>query len=64
MGWRRDEVGPTRMLAPKKVRMAMAVERKNRHYLWHSMLGLRWDETARRCGVGAAFRPFVEEIWN
>jgi serine/threonine-protein kinase HipA len=51
-----------RMLSPKKVKMAMAVEGKNRHYLWHSILGRHWQETARRCGLGSVFRELVAEL--
>jgi len=52
----------TRMLSPKKVKMAMAVEGKNRHYLWHSILGRHWEETAKRCGLGGAFGSLVAEL--
>lgn len=51
-----------RMLSPKKVKMAMAAEGKNRHYLWHSILGRHWEETAKRCGLGSAFKPLVAEL--
>lgn len=51
-----------RMLSPKKVKMAMAVEGKNRHYLWRSILGRHWEETAKRCGLGSVFRELVAEL--
>jgi len=51
-----------RMLSPKKVKMAMAAEGKTRHYLWHSILGRHWEETAKRCGLGGAFKPLVAEL--
>jgi serine/threonine-protein kinase HipA len=51
-----------RMLSPKKVKMAMAAEGKNRHYLWHSILGRHWEETAKRCGLGSAFKSLVAEL--
>lgn len=51
-----------RMLSPKKVKMAMAVEGKNRHYLWHSILLRHWEETAQRCGMGSVFRQLVAEV--
>jgi serine/threonine-protein kinase HipA len=51
-----------RMLSPKKVKMAMAVEGKSRHYLWHSILGRHWEETAKRCGIGSVFRSLVAEL--
>jgi hypothetical protein len=31
--------------------MAMAVEGKNRHYLWDGIHARHWIETARRCGI-------------
>jgi serine/threonine-protein kinase HipA len=51
-----------RMLSPKKVKMAMAAEGKHRHYLWHSISGRHWEETAKRCGLGSAFRSLVAEL--
>jgi serine/threonine-protein kinase HipA len=39
-------------LSPKKVKLAMAVEGKNRHYHWESIGRRHWIETARRCGLG------------
>ncbi|MEA3177052.1 MAG: serine/threonine-protein kinase HipA [Gammaproteobacteria bacterium] len=51
-----------RMLSPKKVKMAMAAEGKNRHNLWHSILGRHWEETAKRCGLGSAFKSLVAEL--
>lgn len=39
-------------LSPKKVKLAMAVEGKNRHYHWGSISRRHWNETARRCGLG------------
>jgi len=38
-------------LAPQKVRMAMAVEGKNRYCVWDGIRARHWSETARRCGV-------------
>jgi serine/threonine-protein kinase HipA len=35
----------------QKLKMAMAVEGKNRHYLWDGIHARHWIETARRCGV-------------
>ena len=37
-------------LAPQKVRMAMAVSGRNRHYRWDEIQSRHWLETARRCG--------------
>jgi serine/threonine-protein kinase HipA len=49
-------------LAPKKVKLAMAVEGNSRHYLWHSILRRHWEETARRCGIGSVFSPMIAEL--
>jgi serine/threonine-protein kinase HipA len=38
-------------LPPQKVKMAMAVEGKNRHYLWDGIRARHWIETAKRCGI-------------
>ncbi len=35
----------------QKLKMAMAVYGKNRHYLWDSIHVRHWVETARRCGI-------------
>lgn len=37
-------------LSPEKVRMAMAVLGKNRHYRWKEICARHWLETAKRCG--------------
>ena len=37
-------------LAPEKIRMAMALEGKNRHYRWRDIRYRHWLESARRCG--------------
>jgi serine/threonine-protein kinase HipA len=39
-------------LAPEKIRMAMAVAGKNRHYRWQEIQARHWIETAKRCGLG------------
>lgn len=38
-------------LAVQKVKMAMALSGKNRHYLWQEMRVRHWLETAKRCGI-------------
>lgn len=38
-------------LAPEKIKMAMAVEGKNRHYHWAGIRLRHWLETAKRCGL-------------
>ena len=47
-----------RQLPRSKLKMAMAVEGKNRHYAWQAIQRRHWEETARRCGI-AAFWPSV-----
>lgn len=37
--------------APEKLKMAMAVEGKSRHYRWADMRARHWLETGKRCGV-------------
>lgn len=37
-------------LAPQKIRMAMAVRGKNRHYRWQEIVTRHWRDTARKCG--------------
>lgn len=49
-------------LAPKKMKMAMAVEGKNRHYLWNSILFRHWEEAARRCGMATVFKKLILEL--
>jgi serine/threonine-protein kinase HipA len=39
-------------LSPEKIKMAMAVQGKNRHYRWNDIHGRHWLETAKRCGLG------------
>jgi serine/threonine-protein kinase HipA len=39
-------------LSPQKIRMAMAVQGKNRHYRWNEIRARHWAETAKRCGFG------------
>ncbi|HVZ61499.1 MAG TPA: HipA domain-containing protein [Terriglobales bacterium] len=39
-------------LWPQKIRMAMAVQGKNRHYRWNEIRPRHWFETAKRCGFG------------
>lgn len=49
-------------LSPKKVKMAMAVEGRNRHYHWHGILRRHWNETARRCGFARDAQNLIEDI--
>lgn len=52
----------TGKLSPKKVKMAMAVDGKNRHYLWDSILPRHWEETARKTGLSSAFETMIQEL--
>jgi serine/threonine-protein kinase HipA len=49
-------------LSPLKVKMAMAVEGENRHYLWHSIQKRHWEETARRSGIDAYWPKLLDEL--
>ncbi|WP_299696999.1 type II toxin-antitoxin system HipA family toxin [Hydrocarboniphaga sp.] len=49
-------------ISPHKAKMAMAVEGKNRHYLWHSIQPRHWQETAKRCGMVAAYQSLRDEL--
>ena len=39
-------------LPTQKIRMAMAVQGKNRHYRWKEISARHWMETAKQCGFG------------
>jgi serine/threonine-protein kinase HipA len=49
------------MLSPHKIRMAMAVCGKNRHYRWKEISARHWWETARRCGF-SEMKSLMEEV--
>ena len=49
-------------LAPEKVKMAMAVAGKNRHYRWAEIRRRHFEEMARRCGLGDQFGQIVQNI--
>jgi len=49
-------------IPPRKARMAMAAEGTSRHYLWHSIQPRHWQETARRCGMAAAYPGLRDEL--
>lgn len=49
-------------LSPKKIKMSMAVEGKNRHYHWSEIVRRHWNETARRCGFARDAEKLIEEI--
>jgi serine/threonine-protein kinase HipA len=49
-------------LSPKKVKMAMAVEGANRHYLWYAIQPRHWGELAKRCGIGSSYGALRDEV--
>ena len=49
-------------LSPNKVKMAMAVEGRRRHYGWQLMQRRHWEETARRCGLANDFPALIAEL--
>jgi len=50
--------GKKGQIPPEKLRMAMAVSGKNRHYEWKQIKPRHWIETAQKYGAGT----FIEEI--
>jgi serine/threonine-protein kinase HipA len=48
-------------LSPHKIRMAMAVRGKNRHYRWKEISAQHWLETARRCGF-PEMKAILDEV--
>jgi len=48
-------------LSPQKIRMAMAVRGKNRHYRWKEISVRHWLETAKRCGF-SGMKSVMEEV--
>lgn len=48
-------------LSPHKIRMAMAVRGKNRHYRWKEISARHWLETAKRCGF-PEMKAIMEEV--
>jgi serine/threonine-protein kinase HipA len=48
-------------LSPEKIKMAMAVLGKNRHYRWNEINGRHWLETAKRCGLGG-MQSIVQDV--
>ena len=48
-------------LSPHKIKMAMAVRGKNRHYRWKEIAARHWMETAKRCGF-SEMKSIIGEI--
>jgi serine/threonine-protein kinase HipA len=49
-------------LAPEKIRMAMAVSGRNRHYHWSRILKRHWLATADTCDFGPKAEPLIAEL--
>lgn len=49
-------------LSAKKIKMAMAVIGKNRHYRWKDIDAAHWLQTGRQCGLPGSGRTILEEI--
>jgi len=49
-------------IAPEKLRMAMAVTGKNRHYDWMKINKRHWQATASRCGVLNSIEEIITEL--
>jgi serine/threonine-protein kinase HipA len=48
-------------LSPHKIRMAMAVRGKNRHYRWQEISARHWLEMAKRCGF-SEMKSIMDEV--
>ena len=48
-------------LSPEKIKMAMAVHGKNRHYRWKEICARHWLETGKRCGFGE-MKTIIEDV--
>jgi serine/threonine-protein kinase HipA len=53
--------GP-RMLSPERVKMAMAVLGKNRHYRWAEISRRHFEMTARLCGISHEGKRIIDEL--
>ena len=49
-------------LAPEKIRMAMAVWGRNRHYRWREIRRSHFEHTGAACGLGHAVRALLDEL--
>jgi serine/threonine-protein kinase HipA len=48
-------------LSPQKIKMAMAVRGKNRHYRWQEIHARHWIENAKRCGF-SEMRASIQDV--
>ncbi len=49
-------------IAPEKLRMAMAVRGKNKHYDWKNIKTRHWLTTAKKCGAGNIVEDIIQEL--
>ncbi|WP_329956680.1 type II toxin-antitoxin system HipA family toxin [Collimonas humicola] len=49
-------------LSPKKVKMAMAIQGKNRHYAWSEFRRRHWISTAQACGLETRIDDIIDKI--
>jgi serine/threonine-protein kinase HipA len=49
-------------IAPEKLKMAMAVHGKNRHYRWSAVLCRHWLDAARTCNFADYVEPIIADI--
>lgn len=50
------------LLQEKKVKMAMALTGKNRHYKWSELQRRHFDSTAKACGIEVSGKAIVDEV--
>ena len=50
------------LLQEKKVKMAMALTGKNRHYKWSELQRRHFDSTAKACGIEVSGKAIVEDV--
>jgi serine/threonine-protein kinase HipA len=49
-------------LSAQKVRVAVAVSGKNRHYHWHEIQRRHWEETAAKAGLGMDVSGLIDAL--
>ena len=49
-------------LAIQRVKMAMAMDGKNRHYVWDDIRNRHWIETAKGCGISGMSETLVDVV--
>jgi serine/threonine-protein kinase HipA len=51
-----------RELSPRKVKLAMAIEGTQRHYVWDTIVPRHWNEMARRCGFARDAKALIADL--